>query len=683
MKHLLFPGLALTGIKNNKKLYLPYIFSVVGCVTMYYLIRFLSVSEAVNNLKGGDNLVLGFSLGKYIVAAFSLIFLIYTNSFLARRRYKEFGLYNVLGMNKKDVSRIVIWETFFTALIGISAGVFFGVVLSKLAELGLLYFIKADIDFSFSLSVESVLRTVGIFAAVFAVLLIKTLFSIRKNDALELMSTANTGERPPKSNWFLAVSGVLILAAAYFIAVYIKSPLAALMLFFVAVLMVIAATYLLFISGSVVFCRLLQKNKKYYYKKNHFVSVSSMVYRMKRNGAGLASVCILSTMVIVMLASSASLYFGEENTIKSRFPRDNEITARLQSTELLTEENKAGMRSACEKVFEKHNVSASGVTEYAYAMITGALKDSNGSIALDPDNEMQAILSADSLRTLFFVSADDYNAAAGENVKVAPGETLVAAVRCDFDRDCFEMNGVKLNIAGKLPKMLEIGEANTGVVPAVLFVVNDMKEIAPLEELCTANGSRMLEIKWYYGYDLPFENQEAIDICAEQTDACRDMFNGEDADDKFGFYRSCIADQRADFYITFGGLFYIGILLSIVFLLAMTMIIYYKQISEGYEDAARFEIMKKVGMTEKDIKKSINSQILTVFFAPLLFAGLHFCFAFPPIRKILHLFNLFDLPLVIGVSAAVFVLFGAVYAAIYKATARAYYNIVSRSEDRI
>lgn len=683
MKNLLFPGLALTGIKNNKKLWLPYIFSVIGCVMMYYLIRFLSVSEAVNNLKGGDNLVLGFSLGKYIVAAFSLIFLIYTNSFLVRRRYKEFGLYNVLGMNKKDISRIVIWETFFTAIIGISAGVFFGVVLSKLAELGLLYFIRADIDFSFSLSGESVLRTVGIFSAVFAVLLIKTLFSIRKNDALELMNSANSGEKPPKANRFLAVSGVLILAAAYFIAVYIKSPLAALMLFFVAVLMVISATYMLFISGSVVFCRLLQKNKKYYYKKNHFVSVSSMVYRMKRNGAGLASVCILSTMVIVMLASSASLYFGEENTIKSRFPRDNEITARLQSTELLTEENKDRMRSACEKVFEDHNVSASGITEYAYAMITGALKDSNGSIDPDPDNEMQAILSADSLRTLFFVSADDYNAATGENVKAAPGETLVATVRCDFDRKYFEMNGVKLNIAGKLPKMLEIGEANTGVVPAVLFVVNDMKEIAPLEELCTANGYRMLEIKWYYGYDLPFENQEAIDICTEQTDVCRDMFDGEKNGDGFAFYRSCIADQRADFYITFGGLFYIGIMLSIVFLLAMTMIIYYKQISEGYEDAARFEIMKKVGMTEKDIKKSINSQILTVFFAPLLFAGLHFCFAFPPIRKILHLFNLFDLPLVIGVSAVVFVLFGAVYAAIYKVTARAYYNIVSRSEEQI
>ncbi len=680
MKSTFYPKLALSGIRKNKKLYIPYILSCVGCAAMFYIIQALSVNEAVAALKGGSNLVTGFMLGKYIVAAFALIFLFYTNSFLIRRRNREFGLYNILGMSKKNVARVIVWETLFTAAVSLAGGLFLGIVLSKLSELGLLYIVKADVNFRFSFSGESVLWTLGIFALIFLLLLAKSLLTVKKTDTLGLMHSENVGEKPPKANWVFALLGAALLGSAYYIAVSIKSPLAAFMLFFVAVLMVIAATYLLFISGSVAVCGALKKNKKYYYKKNHFISVSSMAYRMKRNGAGLASVCILSTMVIVMLASSASLYFGEEDTIKSRFPRDTEIAVQLKSTQQLTDELKDSLRSAYEKVFDEHKVIASDVTEYAYAMMTGMLRDKGDYMDPDPANETQALFSADKLRSLYFVTVDDYNRAVGENIQVAPGEAYIATVRCELDRESFEMNGVKLAIAGKLPKMLEIGEANTGVVPSVLFVINDMKEILPLEELESDNGYKLMDIKWYYGYDLPFENEEAVDICREQTRALETIEEAKDADGGFSYYGSCIAAERADFYTTFGGLFFLGILLSVIFIFAMTMIIYYKQISEGYEDASRFEIMQKVGMTAKDIKKSINSQLLTVFFAPLLFAGMHFCFAFPPIWKILHLFNLFNLPLVIGVSAAVFVLFGIFYAVIYKATAKAYYDIVSAKE---
>lgn len=575
---------------------------------------------------------------------------------------------------------MILWETGLTALISLIGGLFLGITLSKLSELGLLYIVKADVNFDFTLSAGSVAWTVGIFALIFFCLLLKSLITVQKTDTLGLMHSENVGEKPPKANWVFALLGAVLLLGAYYAAVSIQSPLAAFMLFFVAVLMVIVATYLLFISGSVAICGALKKNKKYYYKKNHFISVSSMTYRMKRNGAGLASVCILSTMVIVMLASSASLYFGAEDTIRSRFPRDNEIAVKCTSINLLTEETKDTVRTAYEKVFDEHNVIASNVTEYVYAMMTGMLRDKGDYMDPDPADETQALFSADKLRTLYFVPVNDYNRAVGENVTVAPGEALIATVRCEPDRESFEMNGVKLRIAGKLPKMLEIGEANTGVVPAVLFVINDLKEIKPLEELRSVNGYPLMELKWYYGYDLPFENEEAVDICREQTRAFENIEALRDEEGGYSFYGSCLAEQRADFYSTFGGLFFLGILLSIIFLFAMTMIIYYKQISEGYEDASRFEIMKNVGMTEKDIKKSINSQILTVFFAPLLFAGVHFCFAFPPIWKILHLFNLFNLPLVIGVSAGVFVIFGIFYTLIYKMTAKAYFDIVSAKE---
>ena len=296
----LYPRLALSGIRNNRKLYVPYILSCIGTVMMYFILHSLSLSPLLHETRGGDNLEIILSLGKYVIAAFSLLFLFYTNSFLIRRRYKEFGLYSVLGMDKRGIGRVVLWESLFVSLLGLAAGLLFGIAFSKLAELGLLRAIQSDVDFRFYLSWEAVLSTLLLYGGIFAALMLKSLWQVGRTKPLELLKSENYGEKPPKANWFFALLGLGLLGVAYYLSLSIQSPLKALMLFFVAVLMVIAATYLLFMAGSVTLCRLLQKNKKYYYKKNHFVSVSSMAYRMKRNGAGLASICILCTMVLVM-----------------------------------------------------------------------------------------------------------------------------------------------------------------------------------------------------------------------------------------------------------------------------------------------------------------------------------------------------------------------------------------------
>ena len=676
----IFPRLAITGIKKNSRLYVPYIISCIGAVTMYYIIAFLSESPAVCAMKGGEDMGTILGMGKFVIVVFSLLFLFYTNSFLVRRRNKEFGLYNILGMDKKGICRVLVWETLIVAVLSIAAGLFFGVVLSKLAELCLLYLCKEQADYSFAVPLSSIIYTVTLYLAVFAVLMIKSLIQVRRSDPLELMKSENVGEKPPKANWIFAVLGVLLLGGAYYMSVTIKSPLSAIFMFFIAVIMVIAGTYLLFMSGSVALCRLLQKNKKYYYKKNHFVSVSSMAYRMKRNGAGLASICILSTMVLVMIASSASLYFGADDAIKARYPQENQISIQLSDVDYLNEETVGKFRKEYEKIFEKHGVTPENVAGYGYASIVGLLD--NGKVNPDADNTLNSLVIFENLRGIYFIDEASYNRLMGTDISLKDNEAMYYTIRCEYDKPVFEMGGVKLNIKGELKKYPEFSDANANAVSSIMMVVHDMSVLKPLQSLADFNGDQMLDIRWYYGYDLKENDVVAVNVFKSIRDSVKNIPEMHREDGSYRYDSDCLPESRNDFYVTFGSFFFIGGMFSVMFIFAMAMIIYYKQISEGFEDMERFGIMQKVGMTKRDIKKSINSQTLTVFFAPLLFAGLHFAFAFPPIWKILQLFNLHNLELIIIVSIIAFAVFGIIYMAIYKATAKAYYSLVSAGEEK-
>ncbi len=679
MKKSIFPLLALTSIKKNRKLYIPYIFSCIGAVMMMYIANFLSTSEAVTNIRGGNNLALMFSMGKIVIAAFSLLFLLYTNSFLSRRRNKEFGLYNILGMDKKSIGRIIFRESLIVSVLSIVSGIFLGIVFSKLSEMCLLYFSKTQADFNFSVSFDSIKYTVILFAIIFFILFIKSIISVRKADMLELMNSEKSGEKPVKSNWILAILGIIILVAAYTMAVTIKSPISAIFSFVIAVIMVIVATYLLFIAGSVAFCKFLQKNKNYYYKKNHFVSVSSMVYRMKRNGAGLASICILSTMVLVMIASSASLYFGAENSLKNRFPQENQIAVQFFDIDEMKEKQFKEIRSEYENVFKKYKVEPKNLTVYSYATVTGLYEGDN----VNPDAEgfIDDLFIVDNIRIVYFMPVEDYNKICGTDFTLSENEAMVYTMRCKYEKSAFNMNDLNLNIKGTLDTFPEMGSANTIVYPSIFFIISDMSVLKPLDKLADYTGDKMLQSYYYYGFDLDAEPDETINIHKEQINSLKKIKNLSDETNEYSYKEDCLCEQRDDFYTTFGGLFFIGILLSIIFIFAMTMIIYYKQISEGYEDRGRFEIMKNVGMTNREIKKTVNSQILTVFFAPLIFAGIHLCFSFVPVWRMLQLFGLTNLPFVICVNVVSFFIFGIFYALIYKATAKSYYSIVSSEND--
>ena len=679
-----YPKLAWNGITKNKRFYLPYILTCVGMVSMFYIVSFLSTSPLLLYMPGSETVSSTLNLGSWVIGAFSLLFLFYTNSFLMKRRKKEFGLYNILGMGKWNIGRILFWETIITVLISFVCGAVFGIALSKLAELCLVNVIRGDVDFSLTVSSDALISTLTLFSVIFLLIFLNDIRQIKFTNPAELLRSENAGEKPPKANWFLGLVGVLLLGGAYYIAITIEDPVSALVLFFVAVLMVIVGTYLVFISGSVMFCRILQKRKKYYYKPNHFISVSSMVYRMKRNGAGLASICILATMVLVMISSTASLYFGSESSLAIRYPRDFTINVNFMDIEDMNDENISSLRDSIGGVAEDNDASQTDVIEYRWASVSGLL-DGN-EMETDVSNVDFTIDMINDTTIVYFIPLSDYNRMMNKNETLGEDEVLVYTVRSSFDEDNFiikQGNSFEkiYNVKNKLSDFTISGDAAMGFYPSVYIVVPDFASaVAPLSELLDYNGNEMVSLRWFYGFNTDVPTEKHAEMETEIFTAIGNV--AEDIESAHGFSCESREEESVSYYSTFGGLFFLGALLSVVFIFAAVLIIYYKQTSEGYEDQARFEIMQKVGMTKKEIRKSINSQLLTVFFLPLIFSAMHLAFSFPIIRKILLLFNLNDVFLFAVTTVICFICFALLYTFVYRITSNSYYAIVSGQKRR-
>lgn len=674
MKRGFYPRLAWSGMRKNSKLYLPYTIACIGMTAMFYILMHLAYSPALELLSSSGEVSTILRLGSFVIGVFSLLFLFYTNSFLVRRRYKEFGLYNVLGMNKGNISRVLAWEALINALISLVGGLFLGIALSKLAELGLVNIMGGKTDLNLRVSVNALEFTTLFYCGIFLLIYLNSLIKIRRSSASELVKSENFGEKPPRANWLFGLAGIVILAAAYYIAVSIKTPLTALSLFFIAVIMVIVATYLIFIAGSVWICRLLQKNKRYYYKKNHFVSVSSMVYRMKRNGAGLASICILATMVLVMISSTTCLYFGAEDALRDRYPRDISISASYSGLDSMTDENISALRGEISAAVG--GAETENILDYRCASLVGSLE--NGILDLSEASIYStAMTTYDYVAEVYIVPLADYNAIGGTNESLSSDEAVIYAYRMDYTDKTFAVDDL---VSFRVKKVLDSfpiadGSAMASVAPTVFVIVPDFADtVAKLGGAVSSSGDEPASLSWNYAFDTPVSDEEETAMCeriGERLSECSETGG-------YLYYsRESLAANRADFYGMFGGLFFLGIMLSIAFICAAVLIIYYKQISEGYEDRRRFEIMQNVGMTKKEIRSSINSQLLTVFFLPLIFAGLHLGFAFPFIHKLLMLFNLSNLPLLIGTTAISFGVFALLYAVVFRVTSNAYYNIVS------
>ena len=669
MKALFYPRLAWTGIKNNRRLYLPYILTCIGMVAMFYIMLSLSTGEFLDKMRGGTTLGSVLGLGAGVIGFFAVLFLFYTNSFLIRRRKKEFGLYNILGMGKRNIARVLFSETLILAAVSLVFGLILGAALSKLAELGLAYFVESDAGYDFTVYPTAMGYTVLLFICIFLLLFFKSVGQVSLSNPVELLHSESVGEKPPKANWVFGVLGIVILAAAYYISVTIEQPVAALGWFFIAVLMVIAATYLLFIAGSVLLCRILQKNKRYYYKPNHFVSVSSMAYRMKRNGAGLASVCILITMVLVMIASTSCLYFGKNDVLRSQYPHDFNSTVDFDTLDEVTQENIDKTKAGIDAFMDKNGGISFGICGKS-DRVTGELRDGvfymMGDDVYDPEHST----------FLYIIDLADYNRNTGSSYRLNDGEALVFASSRTYDHDTIRIEGGREYKVVKSDGTIDfIRDTDMLGFSAVYIVVPDFYSSA--EDLLQATEKQGVSqpwLQWRYQFDSSADHLTQIEIEEGIWDVIAQAHSG-------GYGLSSLAGARDDFYGSFGGLFFLGIMLSIVFIIAAVLIIYYKQVSEGYEDQSRFEIMQKVGMTKKDIRKSINSQMLTVFFLPLLFAIVHLGFAFPMINKLLLLFGLDNLGLLLltaAISALVFALF---YIIVYRVTSNAYYSIVSGAKE--
>lgn len=673
MKSGIYFKLAFDGIRKNRKLFLPYIGAGAGMVMMSYIIFFLTENERILSLKGGEAIHNTLGFGCSVMAIFSCMFLFYTNSFLIRRRKKEYGLYGVLGMGKRQLVAVCFFENLLVTVFSLFFGLVFGIAFSKFAELGLVNIASGQADFSFSLEPSAILKTAVTFTAIFVLVFLNSARQMRFSDTVALLKGESTGEKPPKGNVFLGTIGFLMLCWAYYIAVTIEDPVSAMVWFFAAVVAVIIATYLLMISGSVALCRALKKNRKYYYNKNHFVALSSMAYRMKRNGAGLASICVLSTMVLVTVATTASMFFGAEDSLRVNYPRQINVSCNAESEIEKADESFEILKKGIAEEAEKQGSAILNTREMRYLYAVGYITDST---AYCDRNSEVFFPNLNCLREFIIVTEDYYNGITEESIDVSDGTCAIRTIECDYKQSEISFDGGPVfTVSDSLRINRKFFSERMTSSGCIVVVVKNLDDFA--ECMSAQRENALFSYCQRYGFDTDLSSNAQIDLEKRLEEYVADSNRNYP-------YTGVIsrAQNEGDFYGTFGGLFYLGILLSIVFALAAVLIIYYKQISEGYEDSGRFEIMAKVGMTDKEIKSSINSQLLTVFFVPLLLSGLHLAFSLPMIKKILELFGLTNTEQFLLTAGLFFAVFALFYVVVYKLTARAYYGIVSRAKER-
>lgn len=676
MRNLYF-RLAAVGIRKNGKSYAPYIMTCSLMIMIFYIVSFLGQNPMLKNMPGGNGMAIILTVGTVVMGIFSAIFLFYTNSFLIKRRKKEFGLYNILGLGKWQIARVLMVETLIVYAISMVAGLGLGILFSKLAEMLAARMLSANINYTFSVSIESIIAAVILFAVVFTVILLNSLRQLYFSKPIELLRSGNVGERPPRTNIPAAVIGSILLGIAYFLAVTTKRIESAIPIFMLAVIMVIVATYLLFIAGSVVLCRMLRKNKHYYYKTEHFVSVSQMAYRMRRNGAGLASICILAIMVLVTISSTTTLFIGIGDYVERNYPHD--ITAVVSGGNdkkfheyidaidgILTEmgytpqnrSTKTELQLRHDMVLENMGVPIPEIEDgtgmflqEAYVYPINEYPDVKSGIPELKDGEI-AVYEPNSN---FLAHAGTLKIGNGGEYRVIPVEHKVT-----FDKDSYyPEKGVSLFLFVK----------DTAAV----------KEISVSQDEFYGEDASPFSLSYIYMFDVT-EGGTPTDELQRIVDAIENNVPQQHWDETLnmaGLHINTQLSFREDLCGYYSGLFFLGILMGGVFILAVALIMYYKQVSEGYEDIERFRILRKVGMSKREIKSTIGSQVLITFFLPLITAGIHMLFAFPIVTQLLRAFDMTNTTLFALTTLASYVLFAIIYTIVYKVTSKSYKNIVT------
>ncbi len=660
-----FPRLALVNLVRNGRFYGPYLLSCGATAAMFYILEFLSYNKGLDNVRGAMYLKSFANIGCFVAMLLAAVMLLYANSFVMKRRQRELGLYNVLGLEKRHIAQVCFWETLFCAAVGITGGIAAGILLSKAMLLLMLKTARMDVQFGMEISWIGITYTVQLFGVLFLLTLVVNLYRVSKAKPVELLHSAQAGEREPRTKWPIVALGVLTLGAGYVIAITTRNPIEAMLLFFVAVFLVIIGTYCLFTAGSIALLKRLRANPKFYYQTRHFTAVSGLLYRMKQNAVGLASICILSTMVLVTVSTTVCLNIGLENSLNEMYPYDLEFLQDLDrqpgdSMEYLEQVQKEAESMEAVKELRYYN------RYWVYCGLRGS--------------EISLNLTEDCTRVeMELVTASDYGRITGNNVILAPDEVLVykrglEEFPADFTIAAhFGEEFLPFHIRDTIKEYIHHG-SNTLIIDdeAFLFlVVSDQAAAEGIMNLDTSRTGSQFRIQLNLNGDT---HEEKV----EQTEALISRLRKSGS--AIGFVSK--QDQAVEFYIMYGGFLFLGIFLGALFLLATVLIMYYKQISEGYEDQRRFQIMRQVGMTNREVQGSIHSQVLLVFFLPLGAAGLHILAAFPMLSRLLVLFQLTDVKLFAVCTAGTMLVFCAIYALVFLLTARTYGRIVSASERR-
>lgn len=647
--------LAFTNLKGNRRVYLPYLLSSVGIIMMFYSINALGQGIDQGALYGGTTVASMMGLGVFVIGLFAVLFLFYTNSFIIKRRKKELGLYNILGMEKRHIAHILFRETLLTAVCSLALGLGLGIVFSRVLFwlLGLL--LGTDLAVAFVIPVSAITSTLGLFGLIFLLTLCYNLVQVKLSKPIELLHGGETGEREPKAHWFLAVLGALLLGTGYTMAVTIQDPLSALVFFFVAVILVILGTYLLFITGITAMLKLLKKNKRFYYKTNHFTALSGMLFRMKQNAAGLASICVLFTALLVTVSTTFSLYTSMDGLLRARYPRNV-----LVSVCDANQEAKDMVRSAVNQKSQELGLTLENVVDREGWNITTA-RVGNTLHTQEVSLETCAVVN--------IFTQSEFERFSGQQVDLAENQVLLFDPANTFpEEDTLHIDDKTYEI---VPSDYVMPEASTlaQIYEMYYLVVRDETVV---ENILAPSGSDTFPI---YSYDFDVAGGDPEDIAALREALGTVDFSGPGVEYEALLFEDS-ATSRQSFMELYGGLFFLGLFLGVLFLLGTALIIYYKQVSEGYDDARRFNIMQKVGMSHKEVKQSIHSQILLVFFLPLVTAVLHLAFAFPMLQKILLVMGLNNFPLILCSTLGCVGVFAVAYLVIYALTARTYYNIV-------
>ncbi len=655
----LYCRLAVTNLKNNRQFYLPYILAGMVTAMMFYIMRAIQGSDEIASMRGAETVSIMLTMGLVIVALCTGIFLFYTNSFVMKRRRKELGVYNILGMEKKHIAKVMAWEAFILYVLSVSGGIVLGWMFHKLTAMFLAKLTGMSESIPFYISGSGCLQTAELFGVIYLLMLLYNFLQVSLANPITLLHGNNVGEREPKVKWFAAMSGIVCILVGYYLAVSARGVLEAVNMFFVAVLLVIAGTYALFLSVSIAFLKMLKNNKKYYYQTAHFITVSGMLYRMKRNAVGLANICVLSTMVLVIISTTVCLYAGGEDSLKTNFPK--ELSTTLYLNDVPEQADREYLMGLIADTAQRHNLNMTNVL--AYADIVKVIH-MEGNVVEYYDNSNTSYNYTE-MGMLYLMARADYEKFTGHTYEpIAPGSVKVITSSA-FEEDVIQIFDTEYLVAEQtafpedFPK--EGVQSFLGDTQLIYVIVEDVRALASFLSD---------EVQYHIELDTGGTPEEQTAFAA----AVREVLKSSGNQLEYTIYSR--EEQRDEYMKLNGGFLFLGLFLGVLFLMITMLIIYYKQISEGFEDRERFAIMTKVGMGRSVVKAAINTQVRTVFFMPIVVAVLHLSMAFPMLKTIMFVFGLMNTELFVGCLIVTAVLFAVIYFIVFKLTSRSYYKIV-------